>query len=60
MRFDREDKGEAKKGLRAALLLVASIAGFILVDRLVSPLGNWMIVGFISMCLVAAMLLRRS
>ena len=59
MRVNKEDKTEARKGLRAGLVLVASIAGFILVDRLVSPLGDWMIVALIGSCLAAAMLLRR-
>jgi len=59
VRVDTEDKTEARKGLRAGLVLVASIAAFILVDRLVSPLGDWMIVGLIGSCLAAAMLLRR-
>ena len=60
MRVDKEDKREAKKGLRAGLVLVASIAGFILVDRLVTPLDVWMIAGLMGACLVAAMLLRRA
>ena len=57
--LSERDRKQVRSGLGAALILVASIAGFILVDRLIMPLASWAVVLVIGSCLAAAMLLHR-